>query len=79
MSFVGDQDVPLSGTVTNYGDIKITGRGGIIPVTSSSGLALRDSNPPELNAAGFWDGFAAFFNNIGNIIFHRPSVKPRPA
>ncbi|MBA2269081.1 MAG: hypothetical protein H0W20_00575 [Chthoniobacterales bacterium] len=76
MSVVGDENVPLSGTVTNHGRIRLTGRGGILPVSSSAGVAMRDSYPPGVNA-NFFDGVAAFFKNLGEIIFHRPSVKPK--
>lgn len=78
MSLIGDQDVPLSGTVTNYGKIRLTGRGGIVPVTSGTGFALRDNRDPAIKA-GFFDGVAAFFKNLGAMIFHRPNVKPKAA
>jgi hypothetical protein len=76
MTFVGDEDVPLSGVVTNHGRIKFTGHGGIIPVTSSATKEMRDGSPPDIHA-NIFDGFLAVIHNIGEMIFHRPSVKAK--
>jgi DNA-binding beta-propeller fold protein YncE len=77
LAIVGDNDVPISGSVNNLGKIKILGAGSIVPVTSTSGSAMRDGNSP-LAPAGLFDGIAAFFRNAGDFIFHHPSVKPKP-
>jgi DNA-binding beta-propeller fold protein YncE len=77
LAIVGDDDVPISGSVNNLGKIKILGAGSIVPVTSTSGSAMRDSTTP-LAPAGLFDGIAAFFKNVGDFIFHHPSVKPKP-
>ncbi len=76
LSLVGDDNVPMSGQVTNYGTIRITGKGGIVPVTNNSGAVLSNASHAETN--GLFDGVAAFFKNVGDFIFHRPSVKPKP-
>jgi DNA-binding beta-propeller fold protein YncE len=77
LTLVGDNDVPVSGSVTNLGTIRILGRGGIVPVKVSNSAGMHDSSLPVVNASIF-DGIAAFFTNLGDFVFHRPSVKPKP-
>jgi hypothetical protein len=74
---IGDADVPISGSVTNNGKIRLTGRGSIAPVPNgpnTAGMRIDGTLAPN----GFFDGIAAFFKNAGEFIFHHPSVKPKP-
>ncbi|HMJ06916.1 MAG TPA: hypothetical protein VK474_11720, partial [Chthoniobacterales bacterium] len=73
MVLTGDENVPMSGNVTNMGTIRVTGRGGIVPVPSTTNAMLNTPAPD-----GFFDGVGAFFHNLGDFIFHRPNVKPAP-
>ena len=74
---IGDDDVPISGSVTNNGKIKLTGRGSIAPVPNGANTAAMQSDG-TLGPNGLFDGIAAFFKNAGEFIFHHPSVKPKP-
>jgi hypothetical protein len=74
---IGDVDVPISGSVTNNGKIRLQGQGSIIPVPNGANAAEMQADG-VLVANGFFDGVAAFFKNAGEFIFHRPSVKPKP-
>ncbi len=78
MSLVGDNDVPMSGSITNYGKIKLTGRGSIVPVPSGTSSSAKANGEQNVGPNGFFDGLLAFFKNPGEFIFHRPSVPPKP-
>jgi DNA-binding beta-propeller fold protein YncE len=73
LAVTSDTDVPVSGSVNNLGTIHILGEGSIIPVSSQSAAQTRADAPN-----GLFDGIAAFFKNVGDFIFHHPSVKPKP-
>jgi YVTN family beta-propeller protein len=74
---IGDTDVPISGSVTNNGKIRLRGHGSIVPVPNGANAAAMQADG-ALAADGFFDGIAAFFKNAGEFIFHHPSVKPKP-
>jgi uncharacterized repeat protein (TIGR03803 family) len=74
---IGDTDIPISGSVTNYGKIRLRGHGSIVPVPNGANAARMQADG-ALAADGFFDGVAAFFKNAGEFIFHHPSVKPKP-
>jgi YVTN family beta-propeller protein len=74
---IGDTDVPISGSVTNNGKIRLRGHGSIVPVPVGANAAAMQTDG-TLAADGFFDGVAAFFKNAGEFIFHHPSVKPKP-
>ncbi len=76
MVLTSDDDVPMSGTVNNAGKIRVTGRGGIVPVKTT---AAKPGADQSADPNGFFDGVAAFFKNVGEFIFHRPNLKPAPA
>jgi hypothetical protein len=78
MSLVGENDVPISGSITNYGTVRVTGRGGIVAVPNGSVSSARTSATQSRQLNGFFDGFMAAIKNIGDFIFHRPSVPPPP-
>lgn len=74
---IGDTDVPISGSVTNNGKIRLRGHGSIVPVPNGANAAAMLADG-ALGTDGFFDGIAAFFKNAGEFIFHHPSVKPKP-
>jgi hypothetical protein len=74
---IGDADVPISGSVTNNGKIRLRGHGSIIPVPAGANAEAMQANG-VLVADGFFDGIAAFFKNPGEFIFHHPNAKPAP-
>ena len=78
MTLVGDENVPMSGQVTNQGELRITGRGGIVPVLDSSSYARRAGGDSQISRDGIFDGVAAFFRNVGKLLFSRPSTPPKP-
>ena len=69
-----DVDVPMSGSWINYGSFKFNGRGNIVPVTTAGTARALGAPQP----AGFLDGVATFFTNIGKFFFPKPST-PIPA
>lgn len=77
MEVTSDRDVPISGTVTNHGTIRLTGQGGIVPVGSGAALARASSAPAQTSD---FLGIGAFFKNLGDIIFNHPKAKaPKPS
>jgi|GEM_PF-4017429 len=74
---IGDTDIPISGSVTNNGKVRLRGHGSIIPVPTGANAAVMQADG-TLGPAGLFDGIAAFFKNAGEFIFHHPSVKPKP-
>ena len=79
LAVISDTDVPMSGSLTNYGTFKLAGRGSIVPVPSSSSSAngMQNSLTPDA-PDGFFDGLLTAIKNFGNWVFHRPSVRPPP-
>jgi DNA-binding beta-propeller fold protein YncE len=75
MALAGDASLAVSGSVTNHGTIRVTGRGGIVP--APAGAKSTAASPANPN--GVFDGIGAFFQNLGTIIFHRPSVPAKPS
>ncbi|MEY2512178.1 MAG: hypothetical protein QOE26_2941 [Verrucomicrobiota bacterium] len=67
MALVSDTNIPASGTVTNNGTVRITGRGGFVPVPNGTRAANRPASPD-----GLFDGVAAFFKNAGAFIVSLP-------
>jgi hypothetical protein len=67
-----DTDVPMSGSWTNYGTFKVSGRGSIVPVPISGNT--RALGAPQPN--GLFDGVATFFHNIGQFFVDRLSTPP---
>ena len=67
MALVSDTNIPASGTVTNNGTVRITGRGGFVPVPNGTSAGNRPASPD-----GLFDGVAAFFKNAGAFIVSLP-------
>ena len=67
MAVVSDTNIPASGSVTNNGTVRITGRGGFVPVPNGTIAANSPASPD-----GFFDGVAAFFKNAGDFIVSLP-------
>ncbi len=74
MAMIGDSDVPMSGSLINNGTFKLTGRGSIVPVPSSSGAKALSAPQPN----GFFDGLVTAITNAGRWIIARLSTPPPP-
>ncbi|HEX8077516.1 MAG TPA: hypothetical protein VF511_06850, partial [Chthoniobacterales bacterium] len=79
MIVVSDNPIPTSGSVTNNGIIRITGRGGFVPVRNGA-KGSRSIAAPN----GFFDGVAALFKNAGEFFIALPkriasALTPPPA
>ena len=74
LAMIGDNNVPMSGTLTINGTFKLTGRGGIVPVLGSAHASSMDAPSPD----GFFDGIAAAIVNAGKWFIARLSSPPPP-
>ncbi len=70
---VNEEDVAFSGTIINRGRTQLIGRAGITGVRNSSRQA--EGAEPD----GFFDGVAAFFQNLGDFVMGRRTGGKREA
>jgi hypothetical protein len=78
-ALTGDDDVVMTGNVTNLGTFKILGNGGITGTGASSQPATKVGGTESVAApAAPTNFFGAIIRNIGNFFF-KPPTKPRSA
>jgi uncharacterized protein DUF11 len=76
----GDSNIPMSGSLDNYGTLAINGLGGIVPVpVADRGVsAVRARRTGDVAAPELLGGLLIAIRNFGDWIFHRPATKIPP-